>query len=122
MKVIKQSSNPGRRKSNNDSELRRGCSLTLFSLVCTKKKYNLKLSFEFSLRVHSTGKGTTNDGNTARRFFQNLEKTAEITGLDITLLNRIKNLLTAINCGQTIDADQFETYALKTAELYKKTL
>lgn len=66
----------------------------------------------------STGKGTTNDGNTARRFFSNPEKTAEITGLNLELVKRFANILAAINCGQLIDADKFHNYAVDTAQLF----
>ena len=39
------------------------------------------------------GSGTSNDGNTARRFFYNTDKTATITGLDIAALKRCSAIL-----------------------------
>ena len=39
------------------------------------------------------GCGNTNDGNTARRFFGNPEKSAEITGLDVSLIEHFDTLL-----------------------------
>ena len=43
------------------------------------------------------GFGNTNDGNTARRFFQNAEKSAEITKIDVNLK---KNARVAYCCIQ----------------------
>ena len=49
-----------------------------------KRKKTIQTRFfnELSLRVDfpKQGFGTTNDGNTARRFFENQSKSAEITG------------------------------------------
>lgn len=54
----------------------------------------------------------------ARRFFRNTEKVAEITGIDLNLLNRFSTILTVISCGYEINYDEFENYAKETAELY----
>lgn len=42
------------------------------------------------------GSGTSNDGNTARRFFSDPKKTAAITGLDVTALERCGTILQVI--------------------------
>jgi hypothetical protein len=57
-------------------------------------------------------KGNTNDGNTARRFFKNLEKSAEITKIDFTLLQRFGNILTVIASEREINPITFDKYAL----------
>ena len=51
-------------------------------LVKWKKTIETRFLNELSLRVDfpKQGFGTTNDGNTARRFFENQSKSAEITG------------------------------------------
>ena len=48
-----------------------------------RSKLGLKVDFV------SQGAGSSNDGNTARKFFANIPLTAAITGLDSTLLHRM---------------------------------
>ncbi|KAF2897853.1 hypothetical protein ILUMI_08324 [Ignelater luminosus] len=64
--------------------------------------------------------GNTNDGNTARKFFRNAEKSAEITGVNVKLIKRFYIILESINCGFPINLDQSEKYAQKTRDLYLK--
>ncbi|KAL4714954.1 hypothetical protein ACJJTC_003105 [Scirpophaga incertulas] len=64
------------------------------------------------------GSGTTNDGNTARRFFSNPAKTADITGLDVTFIQRFGTILSAIACEEPINVEAFADYARLTAEIY----
>lgn len=65
-----------------------------------------------------SGSGTTNDGNTARKFFSDPSKTAAITGLDSSLIQRFQTLLRVIACGEAINVDAFENFARLTAEKY----
>lgn len=67
-----------------------------------------------------SGAGTNNDGNTARRFFNDPTFSANATGLDETLLNRFRAILAALSSGQDIDVDKFRSYAIETAQLYHK--
>lgn len=62
--------------------------------------------------------GNSNDGNTARIFFANAEVSAEITGIKLELLQRIRTILIAISCGEEIDPEAFKAYAHETARLY----
>lgn len=64
------------------------------------------------------GSGTTNDGNTARRFFEFPDITAAITGLDEELVRRFAVILQAITSGEVIELMKFKEYARKTAERY----
>ena len=64
--------------------------------------------------------GNTNDGNSARRFFRNAEKTAEITGVNLELIRRFHVILETISCGFSINANAFEKYADETRHLYLK--
>lgn len=50
------------------------------------EEIKLKFKNEMGLIVHKAkpGIGSSNDGNTARRFFKNAEISAQITGLDVT--------------------------------------
>jgi len=62
--------------------------------------------------------GNTNDGNTSRRFFENYEISAAITGIDKDLIYRMKIILDTLCCGLTINTEAFENYCQETAELY----
>lgn len=64
--------------------------------------------------------GNTNDGNTARKFFDNAEKSAEITGINLDLIKHFRVILETINCRFPIDADKFEKYSKETLNLYLK--
>lgn len=64
------------------------------------------------------GTGNTNDGNTARRFFQNYQCTAEITGVDEDLIKRFYILLQVMSSGKNINATEFGRYAYDTAQLF----
>lgn len=64
------------------------------------------------------GSGNSNDGNTARRFFYNGSCSADITGVDITLIKRLYIILQAMSSGIMIDATKFGSYCLETARIY----
>ncbi|KAL4705865.1 hypothetical protein ACJJTC_019300 [Scirpophaga incertulas] len=64
------------------------------------------------------GHGSTNDGNTARRFFANPNLTAEITGVSEDLIRRFAIILEAISSGNHIDTVKFHEYAQATMQLY----
>lgn len=66
------------------------------------------------------GKGTTNDGNTAGRFFRDIELTAAITGFNVQLLKRYAVILQAMASGRQINVRKFESYTKETASLYVK--
>ena len=64
--------------------------------------------------VPKQGSGTSNDGNTARRFFQNYSISAKITGVDENLILRFYTLLLAISSGHEINVNKFENCILGT--------
>ena len=64
------------------------------------------------------GSGNTNDGNTARKLFQNSALFAEATGVSSDLIHRLHILLCIINCNLQIDADKFASYCHDTAKLW----
>jgi hypothetical protein len=64
------------------------------------------------------GSGTTNDGNTARRFFENPDISAEIPGLDVELIHRFAVLLQALSSDWKADPAKFEKYARDTMVRY----
>jgi len=62
-------------------------------------------------KPRSGGSGTSNDGNTARRFFSNTKLSAEITGLDENVLIRCSTLLQCMASGYKINVEKFGNYA-----------
>lgn len=73
------------------------------------------------LSVVKVGAGTTNDGNTARRFFSDPKFAAEKTGIDERLINRFRVILGALSSSEDVDVEKFERYCRATAaELYKE--
>ena len=70
-----------------------------------KKNIQNKFKEELNLLIDivKQGSGTTNDGNTARKFFEFPNKTAAITGLDQDLIKRFSVILQAIPSGEKID-------------------
>lgn len=63
------------------------------------------------------GGGNSNDGNTARKFFNEPDKVAEITGLDKNLIRRFSNILSTISSGHYIKIFEFKEYCWQTAIL-----
>lgn len=87
----------------------------------TKKELTQQEFFQRSgllVDIVKQGFGTTNDGNTARRFFRDYEKSAEITGVDVNLIKRFAVILQSISCGKNINIPNFKNYCKETAELY----
>lgn len=66
------------------------------------------------------GFGSTNDGNTARRFFENTKTSSLITGVSEELISRFHIILQTISSGRDIDVEKFRVYALATARHYVK--
>ncbi|KAI8117845.1 Protein ELYS like protein [Lucilia cuprina] len=61
--------------------------------------------------------GSTNDGNTARRFFKHFETTSEITGISMDLLQKVNIILMAINSKHKVNATKFGEYSTKVSKL-----
>lgn len=80
-----------------------------------QKKMGLKVD-----RVRAGGAGTSNDGNTARRFFSNPSLSAEITGIEEELIFRCSVILSAMSSGYKIKRKEFGVYAKETAVLLVK--
>jgi hypothetical protein len=64
------------------------------------------------------GGGNSNDGNTARKFFDNPETVSLITGIDKDLIQRFSNILKTISSGhyEYIEINNFRSYCLQTAK------
>ena len=66
----------------------------------------------------SGGSGSSNNGNTARRFSRNAEQTAAIINIDVHLIKRIYAVLCTLSSGFMIDADKLKDYCLEPAKLF----
>ena len=64
------------------------------------------------------GSGNTNDGNTARIFYHNYQKSAVATGICPELIRRFSILCRTICSTREVDANKFDEYAKETAKLY----
>ncbi|XP_060801327.1 uncharacterized protein LOC106142803 [Amyelois transitella] len=64
------------------------------------------------------GFGTTNDGNTARKFFREYQKSAQITKIDENLIRHFAVILQVISSGNAINIEKFREYCRETAELF----
>lgn len=85
-----------------------------------KKRIQSEFRKHLSLIVDKPkpGYGNTNDGNVARKFFQNSQLSATITGIDQTLIQKLYIILQTISSGFKIDTSKFKSFCLNTAELY----
>ena len=82
-----------------------------------------RLKVELGLNVdkpRAGGSGMSNTGNVARRFFENADKVAEITGLDLSLLERCGCILQVLASGRRANISAFGEYCLNTARLCVK--
>jgi hypothetical protein len=64
------------------------------------------------------GSGTSNDGNTARRAFEDPKLFSECLGLDYTFVFNLKNILIALSCKFPINSVLFNKLCLDTAKIY----
>lgn len=64
------------------------------------------------------GFGTTNDGNTARRFFQSPSIAADITGIDESLIKRFAVILQTMSYVFAVDSEAFRSYAITTGKMF----
>lgn len=93
------------------------------NIVQARKKEIAKQFYEemgLVVDLPKQGGGNTNDGNTARKFFLNPEKSAEITALDIILIRRFSVILSCLSSGYEINTFKFKQYCIETATLYVK--
>lgn len=82
---------------------------------CIQKQFRIKMGLIVD-KPRSGGSGTSNDENSARRFFENWETSAEITGLSANLIYRCKIILETLSCGLEVNCSRFEEYCLETAK------
>lgn len=88
--------------------------------VQTRKKEiqeKFRRHMDLLIDMPKPGFGTTNDGNTARRFFRNPELASEITGVSEEFIRRMNIILITISCGFEVDT-LFKSYCIDTAKIY----
>ena len=75
---------------------------------------------ELGLRIDipKGGAGTTNDGNTARRFFRDVSISAKILRVDEEVMEGCKVVLQTMSCGFDVDVQKFREFCLQIAERY----
>lgn len=85
-----------------------------------KRKISIQQQFRERLGLlvndPKAGVGNTNDGNTSR-FLADAE-IADLTGLELNLITRLKVVLQVISSGHEIHIEILATNTTKTAELY----
>lgn len=64
------------------------------------------------------GFGNSNDGNTARRFFQNPDISAQITGIDVDLIKKLHIILIVISSSYEIHVENYRVFAYDTARYF----
>lgn len=88
-------------------------------LLSTKKMY-IQAQFREKMglvidKPRSGGSGTSNDGNTARKFFKNSTVSAQITNINKNLIDRCCTILSCLSSGYNINKTKFKEFALQTA-------
>ena len=62
------------------------------------------------------GFGNTNDGNSARRAFEQSNTFSEVSGVDVDIISRLKTVLKAVCLGYDLDSSSFQQYCNETAD------
>ncbi|XP_039233158.1 uncharacterized protein LOC120322169 [Drosophila yakuba] len=94
-------------------------------LEVMKRKQKIQKEFREKMglivdKPRDGGRGSSNDGNVARKFFSNPKLASDITGIDENLIHRCATILQAIASGYKINAKKFNEYALETAKQLTK--
>lgn len=85
----------------------------------TQIQNGLRKELGILVDVVKQGAGSTNDGNTARKFFENPSVVSAITGFNKELIERFSVIQTALASGKEVDANKFRVYALETAQMFE---
>ncbi|XP_021703892.1 uncharacterized protein LOC110677210 [Aedes aegypti] len=80
-----------------------------------KAEIQSKMKEELGLLVDIPKAGS---GNTARRFFENVDIVSKITGVDKTLIYRFKVIIETVTSGHSVDLNLFAAYTEETARKY----
>lgn len=90
--------------------------------ILNQRKSKIQEDFKKELGLNvdkvKTGFGTTNDGNTARRFFSNIDVSSSITQVDPSLIKNFSLILKTISSSKTINIINFQQLLRETWNLY----
>lgn len=91
--------------------------------IFNNRKKSIQERFLTQLHLHvdkpkASGFGSTNDGNTARRAFQDTKLFSNITDVDEDLIKRFQIILICLSCQYEINSTKFQEYCHSTATLY----
>ena len=88
------------------------------SVQKNKEKIQKRFREELGLTVDvpKPGFGTSNDGNTARKALNSPELFADIVGVKVELILRLRNILIVVNSGYEINIESFDAYCKETSE------
>lgn len=89
-------------------------------LLLRKREIQEKFKTKMGLLIDvpKPGYGTTNDGNTARRFFDDPKLSSEITGINEQLISNLGLVLRIVASGKQIDMNKFDILTKQTRDLY----
>lgn len=91
--------------------------LDVNKVLCKETKEFIQGQFweEMSLLVDrpKAKVGSSNNGNTARKFFSNYSHSASILGIDIELVYNMYVILQVISSSHLIDVEKFRSFCLK---------
>lgn len=90
-----------------------------------KRKQQIQQKFWERLSLHvdkprANGHGSSNDGNTSRRAFNNPELFSQFTGVDLELIKSFRIILIALASQYPINSEKFGSFCLKVGQLYKQ--
>ena len=85
-------------------------------LIQTRCREELSLLVDFPKQ----GFGNTNDGNTARRAFEDAEIFLDITGVKVELIVCFRTILNAVFSGFSLNSEAVTKYCLETTDLIIK--
>lgn len=84
----------------------------------TKIQDDFRKRLGLLIDVPKPGFGSSNDGNTARRFFKNHKISSEITGINEDLIIKFYTILQCLSSGHKLDFKKFDSYCWEVAEMY----
>lgn len=98
-------------------DFKKGCVIGCNKILQQNRKKQiqdgLKSQLSITVDVVKHGHGTTNDGNTARRFFSNPAIVANVLGINQALVERFGNILHVMASGFVVDLEKFDIYMPK---------
>lgn len=93
-------------------------------VVVKNRKTSIQQAFKEELHLNidcpKQGFGSSNDGNTARRFFENSSVSAKILEVDEVLINKFHTILQVLSSGFAVKIELFRSFCYETAEMFVK--